>query len=88
MPSPRKTVPEGSDSELEEAKGSKKSRKSVETSSDRVVLEMSTLRLLLQEQSEGLLAAHDKQLDRAVKDMEAKQEAMFRTLHGRHGPYS
>ena len=82
MASPKRAIPEGSDGELEEAKGPKKSRKS-ESSSDRVVVDMSTLRLLLQEQSEGLLAARDKQLDRAVKDVEAKQEAMFRTLHGR-----
>ena len=48
-----------------------------------VMLEMSTLRGLLQEQSQGLLPSHQKQLDQALARMEKRQEDMFRTMTGR-----
>ena len=48
-----------------------------------VMLEMDTLRNLLQEQSQGLLQSHQRQLDQAVDRMEKRQEDMFRTMTGR-----
>ena len=48
-----------------------------------VMLDMGTLRALLQEQSQGLLQSHQKQLDQAIDRMEKRQEDMFRTMTGR-----
>ena len=48
-----------------------------------VMLDMDTLRGLLQEQSQGLLSSHQRQLDQAVSRMEKRQEDMFRTMTGR-----
>ena len=48
-----------------------------------VTLKMEVLRQILAEQSEGLMKAHDNQLNAALQKMEDKQKAMFQTLRGR-----
>ena len=81
MTSPRRApgVMGMSDDEVPEVEVVKKPKRSEAP----VMLDMDTLRGLLQEQSQGLQQAHQQQLDRALSKMEKKQEDMFRTVTGR-----
>ena len=81
MASPRRsTVVAGiSDDEVPEVEVVKKPKKAEAP----VLLEMDVLRSLLQEQPQGLLKSHQRQLDQAVDRMEKRQEDMFRTMTGR-----
>ena len=81
MASPRKgrEVTGISDDDVPDLEVVKKPKRS----ESHVLLEMSTLRGLLQEQSQGLLHSHQKQLDQALARMEKRQEDMFRTVTGR-----
>ena len=71
-------VPDGEDSDLAEVAFPKKLR-----TGEQVTLDVTMLRQLLAEQTEGLRESNQGQLDMAVKRLEDKQKAMLQMLHHR-----
>ena len=76
MTSPRRSLNDMTDDDLEEPQ-SKKTK-----GAEIVTLEMGSLRSLLKEQAEEIQKANERQLDQVADRLEARQSEMFRTLHG------
>ena len=79
MASPRRGLDGISDDDIDNESGAKK----LKTNPDVVMVDITTLRSLLQEQAAGIVQQQQGQRDSVAKRMEDKQTAMFRTLHTR-----
>ena len=71
------------DEDLGAEPGRDSNKKHKSASPGLVIVDVATLRSLLQEQSQGIQEANEAQLKKAMDRMEDKQQEMFHTLHQR-----